>query len=145
MGYDLHITRKEHWAEETRPGIDISLKEWLDYIEFDPQLQLSDTYRTKVPGNSTESQVAPGYCEWITHSQNARPWFSYSDGNISTKNPEEDTILKMIEISEKLDAMVQGDNGEIHEISKDGELITRQIDYDNNIGDNGKKPWWKFW
>jgi hypothetical protein len=31
MGYDIHITRAEHWAENE--GREISAEEWLAYVE----------------------------------------------------------------------------------------------------------------
>jgi hypothetical protein len=41
MGYDLHITRKEFWPEDKPISLDISLDEWLKYIDNDPELELS--------------------------------------------------------------------------------------------------------
>jgi hypothetical protein len=143
MGYELHVTRKDYWADEPRPDLDITLQEWLAYIDQDKQLELSNDYWIKVPGSETESQVAPGFCKWTHHPKNDRPYFDYSDGNISTKNPDDDTIQKMIEISAKLNAHVQGDDGEIYERSSSGNITTRHIESDKKSND--KKPWWKFW
>lgn len=140
MGYDLHITRKEDWSDE-EGGLGISLEEWLRYIHSDPDLELSDAYRIKVPGSKTESQVAPGFCEWTAHVENSRPFFDYSNGNISTKNPDDDTIRKMISISNILNAKVQGDDGELYDES----YFKRQA-FDRMKSDKTyKKPWWKFW
>jgi hypothetical protein len=148
MGYDLHITRKEHWSDEMRPGVDISLEDWLIYIDQDTQLELSDSYRIKVPGSKTESQVAPGFCLWKMHPSNDKPYFHFSDGDISTKNPDGDTIQKLLTISEKLNARVQGDDGEIYIRSTQG-LISGGYDILIDRDESGitpdKKPWWKFW
>ena len=66
MGYDLHITRKGDWSDDDQER-EIALPEWLAYIGADPDLTLSERYRIKVPGSETESQVAPGFCEWTAH------------------------------------------------------------------------------
>jgi hypothetical protein len=63
MGYDLHITRRTEWHDEEQASIDISLQEWLSYIDKDKELELSHNYWTKVPGSATISQVSPGYCK----------------------------------------------------------------------------------
>ena len=148
MGYDLHITRKEHWADEEQNSGDISLEEWLAYIyNPDSELELSDGYRIKIPGIETNSQVAPGFCEWAAHPLNKRPWFNYSDGNISTKYPDEATVGKMILMAEVLNAKVQGDDGEVYELSN-----YKQLYYGDGYSEPLKmtknkqgKPWWKFW
>ena len=148
MGYDLHITRRDQWSDDEKEGKGISLKEWLDYIDNDPDLEISDGYRIKVPGSETESQVAPGFCEWIAHPSNERPWFDYYRGNISTKNPDEDTIKKMLSISKTLRAKVQGDDGETYELSPDHRISYKHISDDDKNSDSitgNKKPWWKFW
>lgn len=38
MGYDCHITRKTHWADE---GDDITAEEWLLLVDADSTLRLS--------------------------------------------------------------------------------------------------------
>ena len=148
MGYDLHITRKEYWFEEEQNTNNILLEEWLAYIHNpDSELELSDSYWVKVPGSETESHVAPGFCEWIAHPLDERPWFDYSDGNISTKNPDEPTIKKMISIAKEFNAKVQGDDGELYELSPNNEITSRQIGkrLEDETGSKEKKPWWKFW
>jgi hypothetical protein len=37
MGYNLHVTRKDFWWDETGPVI--SLDEWITYVACDPDLQ----------------------------------------------------------------------------------------------------------
>lgn len=116
MGYDLHTTRRSEWSDSEENQNDISLKEWLSYIKTDNELQLSNTYQIKVPGSKTDSMIAPGFCEWINHPSNEKPYFDYHDGNISTKNPDEDTIKKMIAIAKLLNAKVQSDDVETYSL-----------------------------
>lgn len=146
MGYDLHITRKEHWSDEDSIK-DIELNEWLSYIDKDPELELTEGYWVKVPGSETESQPAPGFCEWNVHPLDERPWFDYSNGCISTKNPDEATIRKMLSIAEALNAKVLGDDDEIYVISRTNEVVIGPLRYgdkDDPYAED-KRSWWKFW
>lgn len=145
MGYELHITRREHWADTENP--DISLDEWIIYIHSDNELELTNGYNIKI-GTETQFQNRPGYCEWNAHptekKTNARPWFSYWEGNIDTKNPDNPTIRKMMQIAATLNAKVQGDDGEIYteeclaklESDEKPKTLSRQQE---------RKVWWKFW
>ena len=142
MGYDFHITRRENWVEEDPNCNDISLEEWLAYIgRNDSELVLSDAYWVNVPGEEGKSQVAPGCCEWTAHPQNELPCFDYYRGSVSTKNPDEPTIIKMIMMAKDLNAKVQGDDDEVYELSVNNEIVSRHIE--PRLKD--KKPWWKFW
>jgi len=148
MGYDLHITRKEYWFEEEQNANDITLEEWLVYIHSNSsELELVDTNGVKISEVEAKSQVPPGFCEWTEHPQDERPWFDFSDGNISTKNPDEPTIIKMISMAREFNAKVQGDDGEVYELSASCEIISRHMGprLEDETGRKEKKPWWKFW
>jgi hypothetical protein len=144
MGYELHITRREDWADAETPGI--PLDEWLAYVNSDNEVELTNGYNIKI-GTETEFQNQPGYCEWNAHptekEHKARPWFSYYKGSIDTKNPDNSTISKMIQIASALNAKVQGDDGEIYtdkclaelDSEKKPKAVNRQQE---------KKAWWKF-
>ncbi|OQP46543.1 hypothetical protein [Niastella populi] len=148
MGYDLHITRNVYWFEGEQNSNDISLDEWLSYIHIDgSELELVDTHGVKVPEAEAKLQVPPGFCEWTSHPENERPWFDYSNGNISTKNPDEPTIMKMISMAKELKAKVQGDDGEVYELSASKEIISRHMGpgLEDENKSKKEKPWWKFW
>jgi hypothetical protein len=99
MGYDVHITRAESWAENEDAAI--TLEEWECCVERDPELMPD-------PDNGMPMAV------WTAHpdGDEARPWLSWDNGNITTKNPDEALLEKMLSIAESLDAKVQGDDGE---------------------------------
>ncbi len=145
MGYELHITRREHWADTETP--DIPLDEWLAYVNKDSELELTNGYDIKI-GTETEFHNRPGYCEWNAHpterEPNARPWFSYWKGSISTKYPDAPIIRKMIQIASALNARVQGDDGEFYTGEYLSELERAEEEKTFNNQEN-KKPWWKFW
>ncbi len=144
MGYDLHITRKEHWFDDE--GEEITLSEWLDYINSDQELNITDTNEL----DNIENTSSPlGYCEWNVHPLNDKWWFDYSNGNIYTKNPDNDTIIKMLSIAEKLNAKVQGDDGEVYGLLSN-EISHNQVSYTNEktttpVQVKIKRPWWKVW
>lgn len=154
MGYDLHITRNVFWADEQDHAKTISLEEWLNYIKNDPELELSEEYWIKVPGSETDSHPAPGYCKWKNHPTGFEPYFLYWRGSIDEKNPDEFTIRKMIAIANQLNAYVQGDDGEIYDLSSNNEIGVRDADTTTlrivelqreKSQKHKTKPWWKFW
>lgn len=98
MGYDI-ITRAEFWAENE--GAEISLEEWLRYVESDRDVQ-------RDPQNGSTDFL------FVAHPKEASQLW-WSDGNIYTKNPDKPTVHKMIEIARKLGARVQGDDEEFYD------------------------------
>lgn len=97
MGYDVHVTRAEHWAQNE--GHEILASEWLDLIEHDPELRLA-------------GYNGPNFAIWSGDQSDAEAWLDWIDGNITTKNPSERLLGKMVEIARRLGARVQGDEGE---------------------------------
>jgi hypothetical protein len=148
MGYDVHITRREHWADADEP--DITINEWLNYATEDKELELTNGQEMAITSD-TPFQNSPGLCTWIAHPTKRdpehRPWFAYWNGSIEAKNPDFPTIRKMILIAVALDAEVQGDDGEhytdeyLRELHTQKELIENQVDSESL----NKKPRWKLW
>lgn len=148
MGYELHITRREHWADTETP--DISIDEWLTYVRNDSELELTNGYDIKI-GSETLHQDRPGFCEWNAHpterEPNSRPWFSYWEGSIDTKNPDAATIRKMMQIASALNAKVQGDDGEFYteenvsEMEREEKAKAQKPSARQQI----RQPWWRFW
>lgn len=144
MGYELHIVRKHDW-DNSEEESNITLAEWLDYVQTDGELEPADGYWVKVPGENT-TQPKPGFMEWNAHSEEQRPgyrpWFDYGDGSISTKYPDAETIRKMIAMAEALNARVQGDDGEFYDEA--AVVAMERADAVRNAP-TIEKPWWKFW
>lgn len=98
-GYDLHVTRKDHWASDVGPKI--SFEEWVEYVRTDRQLMRDSE-------NSEFDFI-------VTLPNETFPlWYNTRTGEIFTKNPSEKAVRKLIEIAEKLKAKVQGDEGELY-------------------------------
>lgn len=98
MGYDLHITRAEHWANNDENPI--SAQEWLELVKEDPELIPS-------PENGECFVI------WRGTTQSPEIWFNWWNGNIYTKNPDKATLCKLYQMAQRLNAQLQGDEGEI--------------------------------
>ncbi len=123
MGYDLHITRKAHWADED--GATITLLEWKAYIRTDPEMRLDGYAEAQTPAGERIRSENEGLSVWLAYSgheqQGNMAWFDYWNGTIVVKNPDEEIIRKMYAIAQKFDAKVQGDDGEYY--GPDGQPI----------------------
>ena len=97
MGYDYHITRAGNWAEND--NAQITADEWLSLVRDDPELHIAN-------------ENGPYFAEWRDS------WFDLVDGNVTTKNPDESTLGKMLALANRLRARVQGDDGEIYDGSE---------------------------
>lgn len=106
MGYDLHITRKEFWADEDVEN-SISRLEWQEYLKADSEI-------TDDPENPHEDNYL-----YIRDGGNWPLWFNPRLGNIDTKNPEVDVIKKMVRIANALGAQVRGDDDELYDLNGD--------------------------
>ena len=126
MGYDLHITRKEFWADDE--GLKISHDEWDAYIAKDPEI-------TPDPDNSATDYL---------YKKGSEVWpLWWSDGEVCTKNPDQQVIIKFVAVAESLGARAQGDDGEFYD--QDGEMIPEETPAITPPPDEPRGPWWKFW
>ena len=109
MGYDLHITRAAFWAENDDDAI--SHEEWLAIVADDPELTLIG------------DEDMPYLARWSGKSVHSEPWLDWFHGNIYSKNPDQSIIQKMVEIANRLQAKVQGEDGEMYDGSEEGFTI----------------------
>ena len=104
MGYDLHITRADFWAENE--GREISTEEWSGLVESDPLLMF-------------DTRNGPFFAVLESRGDGTPGWLDWNAGNITSKHPDRLTLRKMLEIAVHLDASVQGDDGERYESTDD--------------------------
>ena len=98
-GYDLHITRKVHWADSNGPTI--SQAEWQEYVKHDVQV-------ARDPAISEFDFV-------VSLSGESFPiWLDPKLGELVTKDPSQRAVAKLIDIARALRARVQGDDGELY-------------------------------
>lgn len=98
MGYDLHISRKKDWSDPE--GLVISFDEWVNYVSSDPSVQ-------KDPVNGQHDFL------YVAHPFEPKPLW-WNEGEIYTKNPDKETVKKLVEIAQSLGARVLGDDGETY-------------------------------
>ncbi|MCO7557250.1 hypothetical protein [Metapseudomonas otitidis] len=101
-GYDLHITKKDFWADESGPCI--SREEWSNYVKTDNEIQRDDK-------NSIDDFLVSLELEKFPI------WYNPELCEIYTKDPSENAINKLVKISKILGAKVQGDDGEIYPLT----------------------------
>jgi hypothetical protein len=53
--------------------------------------------------------------EWRGHSCGSVVWFSYFEGNLTVRKPDDECLAKMRQVAAKLQARVQGDEGEVYD------------------------------
>jgi len=117
MGYEVYITRASDWVESNEQPI--ALEEWLSYIENTPDMKHDGYAEATSPNGDIIRYENEGLSVWTGYSKNGldggKAWFDYRDGNIIVKNPDSEILVKMYEIAQELEAMVQGDDGEVYD------------------------------
>ncbi|WP_046226990.1 hypothetical protein [Paenibacillus dauci] len=108
MGYNVYITRAANWYENE--GTPISLQEWKDYVESDPEFEMMEEIAVSLPNGSMMSYASEGMAMWVSEEEEVL--FDYQEGNIVVKGPEDDVIEKMKHIASRLQAKVQGEENE---------------------------------
>lgn len=107
MGYKISITRAENvWESEDNP---ISLDEWINIIEKDPDLTLTNSLSLETPFGKLEIK-GEGMALW-SYSE-GEVCFSHLSGKICVENDDEEVIRKLKQLARQLNAKVLGDEGE---------------------------------
>ncbi|MDN7181440.1 hypothetical protein M0D69_26250 [Caballeronia sp. SEWSISQ10-4 2] len=98
-GYDIHITRKSFWADDSGPKI--TFDQCQAYVHTDPQV-------VRDPANSPQDFLVslPG--------ESFPLWYNAQLGELYTKDPTDTAIRKLEDIARSLHARVQGDDGEFY-------------------------------
>lgn len=123
MGYDVHITRKENWFDESGPTIGID--EWKALVQSDPDMRL-DGYASAVVGDGSVLRIdSAGLAVWTAHKGSGVSgnvaWFDFRQGNVVVKNPDGEILRKMWQLAQLLESKVQGDECEVY--GADGSVI----------------------
>jgi hypothetical protein len=137
-GRESHLEEWERLVEED-PELEIdycnrlSTEEWERLIQENPELagrktasgtffsseqneRLKELARELKEGERVDIDV-PGFydtADWKAHPGGERRCFWLHEGNIETKDPDLATLAKMLQLAEKLEAQVQGDDQELY-------------------------------
>lgn len=135
MGYELNIQRED---EQNKIGV----KEWISYMESDPEFERIEEFSADLGNNEALTVPTPNGGLWKSDKGQVPFTFSENYGEITVKNPENWIIAKMISISENLNAIVVGEEGEKY----DEEYLNDPFGnpFENESSSNEKK-WWQFW
>lgn len=107
MGYELHITRADFWAENE--GLEISPEEWLALIEADEELTRDNRNGPYFAILETGDRDV---IRW--GDRDVIRWLDWFEGNINAKSPDRVLLGKMLQVAGRLGATVQGDDGETY-------------------------------
>ena len=98
-GYDVHITRKENWFDETGPCI--TAKDLQRLLKADKSVR------------ADKENPGPNFVVTLPGEQFPL-WLSHDKCNLETKNPSPNALKKLSAIAKFLDARAQGDDGETY-------------------------------
>jgi hypothetical protein len=129
MSYDIHITRKAHWAEAHGPQI--SKDEWQRYVNARTDMRWMDT-----------TKWTPGDCCVELLDENDRPYGAiwWDKGELTTRRPEEKTVLRAMLIANDLNAVTMGDDGETY-VDIHSPSVGRPAYYNpNNLTNEWEEP-----
>ncbi|ALN46057.1 TPA: hypothetical protein OEI93_003676 [Escherichia coli] len=104
MGWELHIVRTEHWFDSA--SAPISSEEWLQLVNDDKEL-------------SIDNKNGDFFATWSGHCELDEPWLDWNDGRITTKHPDEALYCKMLQIAEKLHAVVVDEDDHKYSLPSD--------------------------
>jgi hypothetical protein len=105
MGYDLRITRALDWTANA--GHEIRAEEWQAVVAADDDL-------------TADPSTGPYAVRY-----RASAWFDWFEGNVFTTDPDRATVTKLLALAAKLDAIVQGDEGEVYESAQQWQAAGR--------------------
>lgn len=144
MGYDVHITRKGNWFDESGP--EIALEEWTALLGGDPEMRLDGFAEIQNEAGEGLRFTSEGLAVWVSYSGHGKDgnmaWFDYRSGSIAVKNPDAEILGKMWRIAQILSAKVQGDDGELYDES--GALVS-EPQPPHRPPQEKARPWWKLW
>jgi hypothetical protein len=120
MGYELHITRKKNWdGFGDEHGPQISLDEWIAVVRADTEMRLDGFAEVPLREGKMFRLDHPSIAVWTAWSRHGEAgdmaWFHHFDDNVAVKNPDREIRRKMWRIGERLQARVQGDDGEFYD------------------------------
>jgi len=135
MGYELSIKR-----EDESKGI--SKEEWIEYVHSDSEFERIEEFSAELGNGETLTVLTPNAGLWKSSNGEVPFTFYEKTGEITVKNPDNWIIEKMISISEELNAIVEGEEGEKYDEEYFKDPFTNPLERETPPKE---KKWWKFW
>lgn len=107
MGYDIHITRAKRWDDSGRRPV--LAHEWQACVSADDELERADGVEARTAHSAAKDEEL---AVWRLHPSGVPVLFRYSGGQILVERPDEPTVAKALAVARRLNAWVQGDDGE---------------------------------
>lgn len=107
MSYDLHIVRADDWLDASQNPI--GRDELEAVVAADPELTLDEDQFVSMSNRSGRTNRYP-IVLW-----NGNPAFWWYEDQIICSTPDEPLVRKLVEIANKLNAKVIGDDGESYD------------------------------
>lgn len=118
MSYSIDITRKETSCSDE--GSEISMDEWLEYVNSDPEMELYE-YSEDDENVYVNYFRNEGLAVWTKYSEyhvdGKRATFAYRGGTIDLINPIQETVIKAYAIAQSLNAKVKGIGCEEYDVN----------------------------
>lgn len=112
MGYAIYITRES--ATENASGI--TLDEWNDYIDSDPD------FKRPEPGDVNHGRNLV----ILSSSESGDPdhwgWLAWGEGSLHSEYPQTEMLKKIGQIARHFGAVVRSDDGELWIIDENGRV-----------------------
>lgn len=108
MGYDVHIVRTTDWTEATKKPI--TKREVEQLVSGDTELKWSSDY--------ADMRGPEGITRFYLIAWKGTPCFWWYRDQIICKNPHEIQLAKLIQLADRLNAFVIGDEGERYVIRR---------------------------
>ncbi|OKQ00149.1 hypothetical protein [Paenibacillus sp. P46E] len=108
MSYNVHITRADHWTNsEAKP---ISIEESKDYFAAKADFE----YMNKLSHQTPFGTLTMGGEFFVWNDKDVKVPFRYYEGRITVSGADDFIIGRMKQVAQELDAIVQGDEGELY-------------------------------
>ena len=111
MGYDIHICTTPSWLDAAAHPLPSD--RWESVVSSDPELRVSADDYVEVRCSAGGTIRSPAVL-WSQHESVA---FWFVGGEVTVKNPDDRTIVKALELAERLGCVVVGDEGETYRLS----------------------------
>lgn len=109
MESKFYITRKQDLLDHSS-GNGISLQEWTNFVENDPEMRLDNYTVVTLPSGEVYQYASPGTAVWLNREPGAtvirEVMFDYAGGNILVNDADKRTLDKIRHIAFKLNTRI---------------------------------------
>ncbi|AXY72779.1 hypothetical protein D3H65_01800 [Paraflavitalea soli] len=109
MDAKFYITRKQDLLDHSS-GNSISLQEWTNFVEKDPEMRLDNCTAVTLPNGEIYKYASPGTAVWLNREPGSNEvkevMFDYAGGCILVNDADQRTLKKIRHIAYKLNTRI---------------------------------------